>query len=210
MALSSQRHLLVLLVFFVAAATLGATSCNGSSSEQGSVTVPWEYQSERGSYEVDVPGHWEQVPAEELNRFADLALKRDGHLYFIVIPQELPSFDGVESPDAAALKDASLDLLSQRVDGFTVEREGPVMLDGKPGISVLAVGRTDQSDVQYVNTYVTADQWGYQIVAWGPADATDELVDATDELFDSWTFVGASSGEPGANVDDDESGSAED
>ena len=189
MDLTPPRISLSLLAAILAG--LLSVGCEHDGTDSEPAPEPWRYDSKKAAYSLEVPGQWEQIPAEEINRFADLAMNLGDRFYVIVIPQELPSFEGVETPDALALKRASLSLLRERIDDFEIERQGPMKLGGRTALSVFAEGTNEGQPVQYINTYVTRGDWGYQIVAWGPRKQEDGLVAATDELLSGWTFTGA-------------------
>lgn len=184
----------LLCVSLLAGSMMGCERGNGGAETD---EEPWRFESEQAPYAIDLAGDWQQTPAEDLNRFADLAVHMHRRFFVIVIPQELPRFEGVESADASDLKRASLGLLEERIDSFDVEREGPVEIDDKPGLSVFARGSDDQIPVQYINTYVTHADWGYQIIAWAPKKQRDGLVAAVDELVAGWSFTGDESPQAG-------------
>jgi hypothetical protein len=146
------------------------------------------FTSQKAPYSVELPAGWTERPDKRLNRHADLAATLDGRLFLIIIPQKLPDLKGVDPPDAEALKSASLERMSQNVDGLQVERTGPVSLENGSGLSVFAEGRVDQERVQYIATFVTYDGWGYQIIAWGPASSETELIESVDRLIGGWQF----------------------
>lgn len=182
----------------VALALVGCESDGGESAEEAE---SWTYQSDRAPYVLQVPAGWEEEEAEDLNRTADLALGFNDRFFAIVIPQELPNFDGVEPPNALDMKRASVDILEGRIDDFEVKSEGPNELDGQSALSVIARGRDGEQPVQYVNTYLTRNDWGYQIVVWGRQADSDRLEEAADELLAGWRFADSeeSSGEDGQN-----------
>src|SRR5699024_10069029 len=99
------------------ALALGTPGCDKSEPGPESLST-WQFKSSKAPYQVEVPGQWVEMPAEDLNRFADMALRVDHHFYLIVIPQKLPHFEGVTPPDALDLKRASIGLLKERVDDF--------------------------------------------------------------------------------------------
>ncbi|MFW5967024.1 MAG: hypothetical protein ACOCV2_05870 [Persicimonas sp.] len=175
-------------------AALALAGCQADGDETGEQVEPWTYESDRAPYALEVPAGWEEEEAEALNRTADLALGFNDRFFAIVIPQELPSFDGVEPPDALDMKRASVDILEGRIDDFEVTSEGPNELDGQSALSVIARGRDGEQRVQYVNTYLTRNDWGYQIVVWGRQSDSDDLEEAADELLSGWRF--ADSDEP--------------
>lgn len=143
------------------------------------------HESKRAPYTVELPKGWSEKPTEQLNEHADLAATRNDRLFLIVIPQKLPA---VESVDVHSLKEASVARMRKRVDDLEIEREGPVTLKRGSAVSVFAEGVADGHPVQYVATFVTHGQWGYQIVAWGPADAEVDLIDDVDAFVGGWQF----------------------
>lgn len=179
-----------LLVGIILLGALGAGGCEKGPADPESLK-PWQFESQTAGYRLEVPGQWTQIPVEEINRFADVALTVDHQLYLIVIPQQLPRYEGVEPPDALDLKRASVGLLKERVTDFTIEREGPVQLGNQSALSIFAHGVSQEVPVQYITTYAAHDNWGFQIIAWGPTSARDELIGATDRLLAGWSFKGS-------------------
>ncbi|AWV89237.1 hypothetical protein DN745_07735 [Bradymonas sediminis] len=178
----------------------GSLNCKSDPVDPDSLPA-WTFQSPTAPYSVEVPGQWAQTPVEEINRFADLALRVEDQYFLIIIPQKLPQYEGVASPDALDLKRASVGVLKERVTEFNVEREGPLELNGQPALSVFASGVHEGDPVKYINTYTTHDSWGFQIIAWGPASNENGLVEATDKLLAGLQFKGVSAAdgvEPGA------------
>ncbi len=187
---------LLLLTVFVGVTSLG---CDEENAEKAP-PKPWKFEGSQAPYSIEVPGEWQRTPVEELNEFADLAVTLDERYYLIVIPQELPQYEGVESPDARAVKRASLGLLQERIDQFEIEREGPLELGNETALSVFAEGLHDNEPVQYIATYATHGTWGFQIVAWGPQEEQKQLVAATDALLAGWKFTGADSPDEGTDA----------
>jgi hypothetical protein len=188
--------------------------CDSESNDSQDTRGPWRFESQLAPYTLEVPGEWEKTPSSDINQFADLVLTvderfADGEPFrVIIIPQELPHYDGVPTPDALAIKRASLNLLRKRVDKFEIQREGPLDLDGEPALSVFAEGMDNHKPVQYITTYATHGDFGYQIVAWGPRKQQEGLVQAVDELLSGWQFTDKSaSNEPadGAETSPDDS-----
>lgn len=199
--------LLVSLVVLVGA------GCDSDTDGAVRSKKPWRFQSKIAPYSIEVPGEWKKTPSTKINQFADLVLTVDDDFAagepfrLIVIPQELPKYEGVPSPDARAIERASLSLLRQRVDGFKVQRKGPLTLDGEAALSVFAEGLDNTKPVQYITSYATHGDFGYQIVAWGPRKQQEGLVQAVDELLSGWTFTDKApspehTGGPEASSDD--------
>lgn len=163
-----------------------STADAGASAEKPA--QPTRFVSERAPYAVDLPADWRLESGDALNRHADLRANKDDRFFLIVIPQKLPQVEGVETPGVEALKEASLERMKKNVEDLEVEREGPVTLDSGDAVSVFAEGRAEGDTVQYVATYITKGAWGYQLVAWGPADAESALVDSVDRVIKGWQF----------------------
>ncbi len=177
---------LALLTCLILAVTSG---CDSHSSAKPAVQ-PWDFASKKAPYSVRVPGQWHKTSGAKLgNPAADLAVTLSGQFYLIVIPQKMPTYEGVASPDALDLQRASLAELKKRVNKFKVQRHGPIKLDGHSALSVFAEGVSQSTPIQYVCTYATRDHWGYQIIAWGPRKEQDGLITATDALLKGWTFA---------------------
>lgn len=174
-------------------------SCKSEPADPDSLPA-WDFQSPTAPYSVRVPGQWRQAPSDAINNLnADLAVQVGASEYYlIVIPQKMPEYEGVASPDALDLKRASVGVLKERVTEFKLEREGPLQLGGKSAISVFATGLYEGNPVQYINTYATHDNWGFQIIAWAPVSGKNGLVEATDKLLAGWQFEGLSAAEDGA------------
>lgn len=179
--------------------TEAETSSESEAAEQAP-EEPETYVSERAPYRLDLPEDWALTSPDEVNAHADVAASRGDDFFLIVIPQELPTVSGVAPPDVESLKSASLERMTDNVDDFSVEREGPVELDGTPAVSVFAEGTVEDEPVQYVTIYATRGDWGYQIVAWGPREAESTLVDAADAIADGWQFVEDSVNSPEPDV----------
>lgn len=185
-----SKHFHIAVVFLVASLLAVSSAGCENETQQKTPPKPWSFDSSKAPYSVRVPGEWNEASPEQFNEFADLAVTLDDSFYLIVIPQKLPQYEGVESPNTEAVKRASLGLFRKRIDQFELEREGPVELDGEPSLTVFAEGMHGGEPVQYVATYATRGGWGYQIVAWGPQEQEDNLVAATDALLDGWKFKG--------------------
>lgn len=163
----------------------------GCSTEQPTATpeAPLNYVSKNAPYSVVLPAAWRVVQPDALNSFADLAANYADTLYVIVIPQKLPTIPGIEPPDALALKRASLAVLEEKLRGFTVERQGPIKLGDELAQSVFAHGESEGQKIQYVATYVTRGEWGFQIVGWGPVEKAAVLTVEIDRMLTSWKFT---------------------
>jgi hypothetical protein len=146
---------------------------------------PWPFQSAAGRYEVTMPGGWLTEATDEINPYADFAASLDDSLFIIVIPQELPVFP---MPDVQAFKAASVELLRENLEEFRIERQGSIILDGHDGQSVFVKGLVLGEPIQYIATYVTRDDWGYQIIAWAPAVRERILIEQVDAILTSWRF----------------------
>lgn len=188
MTLLRPRHwtLLALCAFLV----LGNLSCESDAPDPDSLPS-WSYKSSTAPYSVEIPGQWVQKSVEDINRFAELAVHVGDQYYLIVIPQKLPQYEGVASPDALDLKRASIGVMKQGDSNFKVDREGPLQLGGTPALSVFATGSYNEKPVRFINTYATHRHWGFQVIAWGPLDDENGLIEATDKLLAGWQFEGA-------------------
>jgi hypothetical protein len=191
----SNKASVVLAALVMSLAVCLGSACDEEPKAPQKQPQPWRFESQVAPYAIDVPAEWHKTPSDEINEFADLALTVDERVTsgepfrVIVIPQELPQYEGVPSPDAGAIKRASLGLLQKRVDGFEVQREGPLKLDGQPALSVFAEGMDNGKPVQYITSYAAEGDFGYQIVAWGPRKQQEGLVQAFDELLAGWRFT---------------------
>lgn len=188
--------------------TLAASCGNCRSSSQPpepdtSTDRRATFQSEKAPYHVTLPSGWELDDPASLNPHADLAANRHDRHFLIVIPQKLPDIDGVDAPDAEALKEASLERMRKNVENLELEQQGPVTLKNGDGTSLFAEGVVDQNRVQYVATFVTHGRWGYQIIAWGPAKDESKLIDAVDAFIGGWQFRGDSSSDDRSDAGDE-------
>jgi len=179
---TAQTTLLTLLLASLAA------GCHDDKKHDAPLEA-WTYQSKRFGYRVKMPGDWKREQSATLNQHADLAASKDAMFFLIVIPQRLRQIEGVEPPDALALKRAGLDIMSSSIDGLALDRQGPVRVDGHRGYTVFAHGRVDKQKVAYVTTYVTESTWGYQIVAWAPEPRKKALIANVDEILANWKFT---------------------
>jgi hypothetical protein len=193
--MARTRPLIAASILLASLVVLMSAACDSETADPQESPQPWRFQSQIAPYAIEVPGQWRQTPSEKINQFADLVLTVDGRFAvgepfrLIVIPQQLPQYEDVASPDARALKRASLSLLRKRVDQFEIQREGPLDLGGEPALSVFAEGMDGDEPVQYITTYATHGEFGYQIVAWGPRKQQEGLVQAVDILLSGWEFT---------------------
>ena len=176
---------IILAAAFGLACSLG---CKSSEKQVSADAEPWTYHSESAPYSIEIPAQWQREDASQVNSYADFAIRLGERFFVIVIPQELPSIPGIETPDALALKRAGTYYFKKRVDDFEVEREGPIEIGGKTGISMFAEGIQSDDQIQYVIVFVTDDNWGYQVIAWAPRRYEDSLVTALDALLEGWSF----------------------
>jgi hypothetical protein len=165
-----------------------APACDDTSNQPKADAEPWTYQSKQAPYSIDIPAQWQRENTREVNSYADFAIRLGKRFFVIVIPQKLPSIPGIDPPDALALKRAGTHFFKKRVEDFTVEKQGPIEIAGKTGISMFAEGKDNGSSIQYVIVFVTHDNWGYQIIAWSPKRHEDALITALDALLAGWSF----------------------
>jgi hypothetical protein len=179
----------VLHILFLAIALAGIPACETSKKKQKKSVEPWVFESEKAPYRLRLRGGWTREDPATLNEFADLAVVHSDDLFFIVIPQELPMIEGVDSPDALRMKRAGLDLMETQIGDLEIQKQGPVRVDGRAGQSVVARGVIDDQEIKYVTTYVTEGDWGFQLVGWSPIDRQRELLVRIDELLAGWKFL---------------------
>jgi len=153
------------------------------------VAQPWVFDSETAPYSLTLGPGWQKEDPAVLNEFADLAVAHGEDLFFIVIPQELPSIEGVEAPDALDLKRAGVALMDAQIASLEIQKQGPVRVNERQGQSVVARGVVDEQEVKYVTTYLTEGNWGFQLVGWSPIQRQHELLVRIDELLAGWKFV---------------------
>ena len=108
-----------LLLALLALAAL--TACEQSKSRQPRPKEPWTFTSEKAPYRITLPGDWKKEDPAILNEFADLAVTHPDDLFFIVIPQQLPQIEGVESPDALDLKRAGVTLMQAQIEKLEIQ-----------------------------------------------------------------------------------------
>jgi len=161
---------------------------SGADDREDAAVETVVFESDRAPYSVRLPEGWRLEPEGNLNEHADLRASKNDRIFLIVIPQSLPSIEGVDSPGVGELKRASLERMRENVQNLRIQREGPVTLESADAVSVFARARTRNGEVQYVTTYVTKGTWGYQIVAWGPVDAKSEIADSVDRFVRGWQF----------------------
>lgn len=171
--------ILILLIF----------GCDSSSKEANPTAKSFTFTSEKAPYSITLTDPWTRSKSDELNSHADIAANYQQLLFFIVIPQLLPDIPGVDPPDSLALKRASISVLEEQIQDFTVDKQGPIRLADGTGQSVIASGTSDGARVKYVTTYVSRGLWGYQIVGWGPVAHESLLVAEMDRILASWTFT---------------------
>lgn len=165
--------------------TIAGAGCE--RDKQDKPPEPWLFQSTAAPYLMTMPGAWVREGVEDINAYADFAASFDESLYLIVIPQELPVFP---MPDVQTFKSASVELLRENLDDFRIERQGSIILDGYDGQTVFIKGLVVGEAIQYIATYVTRDDWGYQIIAWAPVLKERELIEHVDAILTSWRFKG--------------------
>ncbi len=189
-ALASHYTIIALVC---AALSMGACRQRCGDAEEPSSRPPAGesrvFQSPIAPYQIEFGQDWKRLPPEAINADADFAATYDDRYYALVIPQQLPEVEGVDTPNLKSLKEASLSRMKRNVQGFEVERTGPVALDNQSAISVFVEGNTDGERVQYVATYAIYRGWGLQLIAWGPAQRDVALIPKVDALFEGWKFT---------------------
>lgn len=169
-----------------AMALLGSSACSDCRSSTPEAT-PWLFESQSASYEILFPPHWTAERPGELNPHADAAASVDDSLFFMVIPQELPTFP---RPDVRQLKRSGLALLEATVDDLVVERQGPIELDGISGLTVIARGQLEDRQIRYINSYLIDGDMGYQIIAFAHMEQEEVLMTEIDAVLSQWRFTG--------------------
>ena len=180
-----STHTLVALGFIVTMLLVGCDSQAPATHVEAEALV---FESAKAPYAVELSSNWKREDPAALNSHADFAASYRGAVYVIVIAQELPQMPNVEPPDALALKRASLEVMKTQVEELTIERQGPVRIGTSLGQTVLSSGKFEKERVKYVTTYVTRENWGIQLVAWGPADSESLVVSQADEFLAGWRF----------------------
>lgn len=155
--------------------------------ERAPAPQPWTYESDKAPYSVTMPPDWQAEDPAQFNSFADFAARK-GQLNMLVIPQRLPRLAGAAPPDALALKRAAVSVMDQNIADLEISRQGPIKVSGLDGHTVFATGTVDKQPFYYITTYVTSDDWGFQIVSWAPAARERALTAEVDGLLDNWTF----------------------
>ncbi|MBA2661363.1 MAG: hypothetical protein H0U74_03660 [Bradymonadaceae bacterium] len=176
---NQRTHTALLLL-----ATLLGAGCNRSPAPELTVE-PWAHTGAQAPYALTVPGYWKSEDPKALNTYADFAASLDETLYLIAIPQKLPTFP---IPDARAVKSASMEMMQEAVAEISIERQGDVMLDDVLGVTVFFKGTVAGERIQYITTYITQAGWGYQIIAWGPAELERRLIEQIDAVLNGWKF----------------------
>jgi hypothetical protein len=159
-----------------------------SNSDVSESAGPWSHTGKRGVYGLQFGLGWIREDPAVFNTHADLAASQVGELFLIVIPQELPVVRGVPTPDATALKRASVEIMRDSISDFEIVEENPMVLGGVPAETIFARGSVGEVDICYVLTYITNGAWGYQIVGWAPAFKQRTLATRVDEVLRTWTF----------------------
>ena len=178
---SPSRLLLALFGLSLLLLGLGCSQCHRGPEE----LPPWRFQSERAHYDIVLPGEWRREPQGSINPHAELATSRDNSLFFLIIPQRLPSFP---RPTTLELKETALALLESTVDDFAIDRQGSIELDGIPALSVFASGSLDQRRLTYITTYLTHGEFGYQLIAFSEKEFEDLLIREMDIILSTWRF----------------------
>ena len=175
-----------------------ALSLFGCSSSEPSTAAlqPWSHTGSKGVYRIDFSKSWNQETPATFNEHADLAASMSGEIFLIVIPQELPVIDGVPTPDAVALKRASVEIMRSSIESFRIDHEMPTTLGTTAAEAVFASGVVSEIPISYLLTYVTRGKWGYQIVGWAPAYKKSTLATQLDEVLGTWKFPGGDLSEP--------------
>ena len=176
-----SRSLLLLFGFALLLLFSGCSQCHRSTEE----FPPWRFGSERADYEIVLPGEWRREPAGSINPHAELATSRDDSLFFLVIPQQLPSFP---RPTTLELKETALAHLETTVDDFAIDRQGSIELDGIRALSVFASGSLDERRLSYITTYLTHGDFGYQLVAFSEKEFEELLIREKDIILSTWRF----------------------
>ena len=178
-SLSTVAFLLTGLVLLASLA--GCDRCNSSAEEE----LPWRFISDDVPYEIIFPPEWSLEPQGAINPHADMAASRDNTFFFMVIPQQLPSFP---DPDVFDLKRAALEMLDDSVENLVIERQGPLTLDEVSGLTVFARGELDGESISYITSYVIHEDVGYQIIAFTEEEQAAILFEETDAILSMWSF----------------------
>ena len=161
-----------------------ATPCDGCDSQEKEPD-PWLFTSEDADFSVVLPGHWQSEPRGSVNPHADIAASRDDTYFFMVIPQELPTFP---RPDVFEFKRTALQTLDGSVEDFVIARQGPIELDGQSGVTVFANGTLNDRNIRYITSYVIRGDVGFQIIAFTEMDNESTLISEMDIILSTWRF----------------------
>ena len=184
----ARTPIVALVLLALTSSAVFSAGCDSKSAPEVE-KKPWSYASEKAPYSVLLGAGWIREDPTVLNEFADLAVSYSGDIYFIVIPQELPTIEGVDPPDALDLKRAGVSLMETQITDLEIQKQGPVRVDERAGQSVVARGVVDEQPVKYVTTYLTEGKWGFQLVGWAPLPKQRELLARIDELLATWEFT---------------------
>ncbi len=157
------------------------------ASTKEAVVETWEFQSEL--FKIKLPSVWKKEDPAGLNSFAKFAASKNNNHFILVIPQKLPEIPGIETPDAFALKRASINIMRSVDKEFKIEVEGPAIIGGIVAQSVVASGVVEGEKLQYVTSYLTSGNTGIQIVAWGPYEEGKKLVQETDKILANFKML---------------------
>lgn len=178
-------YCLGLLVLVIAVVSSGCDACQGSTEEP----PPWRFESETAPYEVIFPPEWSAEPPDQLNPYADVAAHRDNEFFFMIIPQELDSYP---TPTVDDLRRSAFETLETSVADLTIERQGPLELDGVDGTTIFARGTIDDQPVAYITSYLIYEGYGYQIIAFTGGQRFGELFEEVDVILANWGFTNPS------------------
>ncbi len=170
------------LTTILALVVLFSVSCENKADPKAKAPLEtWEFKSEL--FKIKLPSSWKKEKPENLNSFAKFAASKNDSHFILVIPQKLPEIPGVETPDAFALKRASINIMRSVDKEFKIEVEGPAKIGNIVAQSVVASGVVEGEKLQYVTSYLTSGNNGIQIVAWGPYEEGKSLVQETDKIL---------------------------
>ncbi|RAL25338.1 hypothetical protein DL240_03765 [Lujinxingia litoralis] len=171
--------------------TFGASACKGCDP-QGVDAPPWRVEGERAPYALSFPASWIAEPPHSINPHAEVAASLNDTLFFMVIPQKLPTFP---TPDVFELQRLGIDTLDQAVDNLIIDRQSPIRLDGIEGLSVIARGELDGDPVRYINAYLVRDGYGFQLIAFASDEHSEALITEVDAILASWKNLSPPSAE---------------
>ncbi len=172
------------VIFLLAAATIVLPGCDGCDLASDD-SPPWRFAGEQADYEVIFPSNWHAEPPESINENAEVVASHEEGLFFMVIPQPLPSFPEV---DVLQFQQEALQTLDNSVDDLVIERQGPVQLDGVSGMSTFATATVDGESIRYITCYVINDDTGYQLVGFAPKPSASKLYEEVDTILAGWQF----------------------